>query len=303
MKVVVSGSTGLVGTELIDYLKRKGHFPIRLVRHRGSFSEPQIRWNPATGQINPVELEGVDAVIHLAGENIAAGRWTKERKQSIVASRVNTTRLLAETLAKLNHPPKTFICASAIGFYGNRGDEVLTEVSGPGHGFLTETCKHWEAAAQPARDKGLRVINARFGVILTPKGGALKAMYWPFKLGLAGALGNGKQTMSWIAMADVVGALEFMLTHPEIRGPVNMVAPNPVTNGQFTEAMRQTLIPAFLPMHYWTPPAPAFAVRTLMGEMGQELLLYSANVKPVALLEANYPFQYPDLKPALASML
>lgn len=303
MHVLISGSTGLVGMELVNYLKRKGHHPIRLVRKKGPFSEPQIEWNPKTGKLNPAELDGIDAVIHLAGENIAAGRWTEERKQNIAESRIAGTRLLSETLAQLSNPPGVFICASAIGVYGDRGDETLTEVSAPGRRFLAETCKRWEAAAQPAKDKGIRVAHARFGIILSPQGGALKAMYWPFRLGLAGDLGNGKQFMSWIALADVVGALEFMLTHPHIQGPVNVVAPNPVTNSQFTATMRQVLIPPFLPMHYWTPPAPAMAVKALMGEMGEALLLSSAQVKPVALQEAGYPFRFPELKPALNSML
>ena len=303
MHVLISGSTGLVGTELVDYLKRKGHHPLRLVRRKGPFAEPQIVWNPETGQLNPAELEGIDAVIHLAGENIAAGRWTEARKRKIMESRVKGTQLLAETLARLNNPPSVFISASAIGIYGDRGDTVLTEVSGAGRGFLAETCKRWEAAAQPAKDKGIRVAHARFGIILTPNGGALKAMYWPFRLGLAGNLGNGQQYISWIALADAVGALEYMLTHPQIQGPVNVVAPNPVTNARFTSVMRQVLVPSFLPMHYWTPPAPALAVEMLMGEMGRELLLASARVQPVVLEETGYPFRFSELKPALNSML
>ncbi len=303
MKVLISGATGLVGTELIDYLKRKGHQPIRLVRRRGSFAEPQVAWDIDKGSLNPKDLEGIDAVIHLAGENIAAGRWSEERKQKIRDSRIKGTALLAETLAQMGKPPQTFICASAIGFYGNRGNEKLTEVSNVGHGFLAETCKQWEKAAQPARDKGIRVVNTRFSMILSPKGGALKAMYWPFKLGLAGNLGDGKQYMSWVALIDVVAALEFVLTHPEIRGPVNVSAPHPVTNAQFTDAMRKTLIPPFLPMHYWTPPAPALAIKALTGEMGQDLLLSSARVYPVVLQENGYEFKLPEIRQALESIL
>lgn len=303
MKVLITGSTGLVGTELIDYLKRKGHQPVRLVRHRGGFAEPQITWDINKGILNPKDLEGIDAVIHLAGENIASGRWSEERKQKIRDSRVKGTSLLAETLAKMDKPPHTLICASAIGFYGDRGDEKLTEVSSSGQGFLADTCKRWEQAAQPARDKGIRVVNTRFSVILSPKGGALKAMYWPFKLGLAGNLGNGKQYMSWIALIDVVAALEFVLIHPEIQGPVNVSSPNPVTNAQFTSAMRHALIPPFLPMRYWTPPAPALAVKALLGEMGQDLLLASARVYPVVLQESGYQFKLPEIRQALDSIL
>lgn len=303
MKVLISGSTGLVGSELIHYLKRKGHQPVRLVRRIGPFEEPQIGWDIQAGKLDPKELEGIDAVIHLAGESIASGRWTEERKQKIVDSRVKGTRLLAETVAKMENPPKVFICASAVGFYGNRGDELLNDVSSKGKGFLADTCKQWEDACQPARDKGIRVVNSRFGIILSPKGGALKAMYWPFRLGLAGDLGNGKQYMSWVALADVVAALEHILTHDELQGPVNVVSPQAVTNHQFTEVMRKTVTCSLLPGHYWTPPAPAFVIKAVLGEMAEEMLLASQRVRPVALQGSGYVFQHPELKPALGSML
>lgn len=304
MKILISGSTGLIGTELIDLLKRKGHQPVRLVRHGGRFEEPQVGWNPSKGLFNAHELEGMDAVVHLAGESIAAGRWTEERKKKIMDSRVKGTRLLAETMARMGNPPPTFISVSAVGYYGNRGDEILTEVSGPGEGFLADVCRQWEAAAQPAKEnKHIRVVHTRFGMVLSPKGGALKAMYWPFRLGLAGNLGSGKQYMSWVALPDVAGAILHVLTHPEIRGVVNVTAPHPVTNAEFTKTMRQVLFPSFLPMHYWTPPAPAIAVQAALGEMGKELLLASQRVTPVMLQETGYQFQYPDLKPALQSML
>jgi uncharacterized protein (TIGR01777 family) len=303
MKVLVSGASGLVGSELIHELKRKGHQPVRLVRRKGLTSDPEITWDINAGKLDPQALHDIDAVIHLAGENIAGGRWSDERKQKIVESRVKGTRLLAETLARLENPPKVFISASAIGFYGNRGDELLNDVSGKGSGFLADTCKQWEDACQPARDKGIRVINSRFGIILSPKGGALKAMYWPFKLGVAGDLGNGKQYMSWVALEDVVGALVHMLTHDDLKGPVNVVSPNPVTNHQFTDAMRKAVICPMLPMHYWTPPAPAFAVKALLGEMAEQLLLASQRVQPVALLGSGYEFRQPELKAALDSLL
>jgi uncharacterized protein (TIGR01777 family) len=304
MRVLISGSTGMVGTELIELLKRKGHQPVRLVRHGGHFDEPQVGWNIQKGLFNAHELENIDAVVHLAGENIAGHRWSDEQKRKIVDSRVKSTRLLAETMSKMEHPPHTFVCASAVGYYGNRGDDVLTEVSGPGQGFLADVCRQWEAAAEPARqNKDIRVVTPRFGMILSPKGGALKAMYWPFRLGVAGNLGNGKQYMSWVALPDVAGAILHVLAHPEIRGIVNVTAPNPVTNAEFTSTMRHVLFPPFLPMHYWTPPAPAFAVKMALGEMGKELLLASQRVLPVMLQENGYQFQYPDLQPTLETLL
>lgn len=306
-RVLVSGSTGLVGSELIDWLKRKDFQPVRLVRKKGVFDEPQISWDIARGHLNPADLQGIDAVVHLAGESIGGGRWTEERKQRILESRVQGTRLLAETLAKMEHPPKTLICASAIGYYGNRGNEWLTEVSDAGHGFLADVCRQWEAAAQPARDKGIRVIHTRFGLILSAKGGALKAMLWPFRLGLAGQLGSGRQYMSWIALPDVIGVLLHALNHSDsqadLQGPVNVVSPNPVTNAEFTRILRQRLISPLLPMHYWTPPAPAWAIKALLGEMGEELLLSSARVAPVALQGSGYTFQYTDLRDALEAVL
>lgn len=303
MKVLVSGASGLVGSALIDELKRNGHQPVRLVRRTGRFNEPEVAWDINSGKLDAKQLEGIDAVIHLAGENIAGGRWTEERKQKIVDSRVKGTRLLAETVAKMENPPQVFISASAVGYYGSRGDELLNEVSANGQGFLASTCRQWEAACQPARDKGIRVVNSRFAMILSPNGGALKAMYWPFKLGVAGDLGNGRQYMSWVALDDVVRALVHILTHEELRGPVNVVSPNPVTNHQFTDAMRKTLICPWLPMHYWTPPAPAFALKALLGEMAEQLLLASQRVRPIALLGSGFEFKYPQLKPALESML
>jgi uncharacterized protein (TIGR01777 family) len=303
MKVLISGSTGLIGSALVDLLKRNGHEPIRLVRRRGRFDEPQVTWNIEKSQLNPQDLQGIDAVVHLAGENIAAHRWTDEVKQKIRESRTRGTQLLANTLAKMDHPPKTLVCASAIGIYGEQGDHALNEVSDRGKGFLPDVCRAWEAACQPARDKGIRVVNTRFGIVLSPKGGALKAMSVPFRLGLAGNLGNGRQYMSWVALEDVVGAIYHVLIHPEIQGPVNVTAPHPVTNAEFTSTMRHVLFPPFLPMHYWTPPAPALAVKAAMGEMGEALLLSSSRVEPLVLEETGYQFRFNDLEPALSSML
>jgi uncharacterized protein len=303
MRILVSGSTGMVGSDLVLALKHAGHDVLRLVRRRGNFTETQIGWDAEKGIRELSTLEGLDAVVHLAGENIAGGLWTEERKERIHDSRTIGTKQLVETLGSLKQPPKTFVCASAIGYYGNRGNEVLTEVSSHGQGFLAKTCREWESAAQEASVFGIRVVSTRFGIILSPKGGALKAMSLPFRLGLAGNLGNGKQYMSWVALEDVVGALLHVLKHDELYGPVNVVSPEPVTNAQFTDAMRKILIPAFLPMHYWTPPAPALAIQALFGEMGQELLLSSQRVKPIRLEETGYSFKYPQIKPTLRALL
>jgi uncharacterized protein (TIGR01777 family) len=306
MRILVSGSTGMVGENLIVALKRAGHEVLRLVRHRGQFDEVQIGWNPEKGLLIPEDkrqLENLDAVFHLGGENIAAGRWTPERKQRIHDSRSAGTAQLAELLASLENPPKTLISASAVGYYGSRGDEVLTEVSTPGQDFLARVCRDWEAACRPAAKKGTRVVNTRFGVILSPKGGALKAMLLPFRLGLAGNLGNGRQYFAWVSLPDVIQALLHVLTHKEIQGPVNVVAPQNTTNADFTTAMRQALIPGFLPMHYWTPPAPAFAIQGLLGEMGSSLLLASQRVEPIRLEETGFTFEHPTIKEALAALV
>lgn len=303
VRILISGSTGLIGTELVQVLKREGCDVLRLVRRRGNFDEPQIGWDPTQRFSRTEELEGLDAVVHLAGESIAGGRWTEERKRRMRDSRALGTMHLAEALAGLKHPPKTLVCASAVGYYGDRGSEPLTEVSASGEGFLARLCRDWEAAARPASEKGIRVVTLRFGVILSGKGGALQAMRCPFKLGLAGQLGNGRQYLSWVALDDAVGAILHVLNHPEIQGPVNVVAPQETTNARFTVAMRKTLTPSFLPMHYWTPPAPALVIKALLGDMGSELLLASQRVRPVRLMETGYVFKHPDLGQALEAVL
>ena len=292
MRILISGSHGLVGTALIKSLETAGHEVFRLVRY-GPTSDAEIEWSPDRYSIALSRIEGFDAVVNLAGESIAEGRWTDEKKRRIRDSRVKGTKLLGDALANLTDSPKTFICASAIGYYGNRGDETLTEANPPGDGFLANVCREWEEATALATEKGIRVVNTRFGIILDKNGGALAKMLPPFRMGIGGRIGSGKQWMSWITLEDVIGALEFALTNDAMRGPVNFVAPNPVRNVQFTKALGKALSrPTFFPI-------PAFGVRLLFGEMGEALLLGGQNVRPAKLLEAEYEFRFPELPSAL----
>lgn len=296
MKILIGGSHGLVGTALIKSLAADGHEIFQLVRYAPR-SDREIEWSPDRYSIALARLEGFDAVVNLAGESIAAGRWTEEKKRRIRESRVKGTKLLGDALANLTNRPRTFICASAIGYYGNRGDEILTETNAPGEGFLAEVCVEWEKATALAIEQGIRVVNARFGVILDQKGGALAKMLPPFRMGVGGRIGSGKQWMSWIALDDVVGALKFALTQDSLQGPVNFVAPNPVTNAEFTKTLGKALSrPTILPI-------PAFAVRLLFGEMGDALLLGSQRVEPERLTRAGYGFQYQRLGEALQNVL
>lgn len=296
MRILTSGSHGLVGKALIKLLQRKNHEILRLVRHAPT-SESDIEWSPDRYSIALARLEGFDAVVHLAGESIAAGRWNEEKKKRIRDSRVKGTKLLADAMTNLSRPPKTFISASAVGYYGNRGDELLTETSAPGNGFLSEVCVEWEKATELAAEKGIRVVNTRFGIILSPHGGALAKMLTPFRMGVGGTIGSGKQWMSWIALDDVVSAIEHVLTNEHVRGPVNFVAPNPVTNAEFTKALGRVLSRPTL------FPVPALAARIAFGEMADALLLSSQRVEPACLKQANYQFSYTELKPALAHIL
>ncbi len=296
MKILVSGSHGLVGSALMDSLKGDGHELFALVR-RAPRSDAEVEWRPERGSLALARLEGMETVIHLAGESIASGRWTEEKKQRIRDSRVKGTTLLSEALANLSHPPRAFLCASAIGFYGDRGDEILTEESAPGNDFLAEVCVEWEQATAPAAEKGIRVVNLRFGIILSADGGALAKMLPPFRMGAGGRVGSGKQYMSWIALDDVVAAIKFALANDVFHGPVNVVAPNPVTNAEFTKALGKALSrPTLLPV-------PEFAARLAFGEMADALLLSSQRVKPRRLEDAGYPFQYSDLERALRHVL
>lgn len=295
-RVLVTGSSGLIGSALVSYFEQNGWTVVRLVR-----SQPQqaseLYWEPLAGVLEPESLEGFDAVVHLAGENISAGRWTPERKTAIYESRVQGTRLLSETLVQLSHPPKVLACASAIGYYGDRGDEILTEESPPGSGFLAQVCEAWEAAADIARQRKIRVVHLRFGIVLSARGGALARMLPLFKMGLGGKLGKGEQYMSWIALDDVVEAIAFILATESLQGAINIVAPQPVRNREFTEVLGRVLgRPTFFSV-------PAFVLKLLLGEMAEELLLSSTRVKPTRLLTAGYSFRYPDLEGALQHVL
>jgi uncharacterized protein (TIGR01777 family) len=296
MKILVSGAKGLVGDALIKALVKDGHQIVSLVR-RVAKNESEIEWHPDQGKLDVERLEGFDLVIHLAGESIASGRWTDEKKQKIRESRVQGTTLLSEALAKLSKPPTCFISASAIGYYGNRGDELLTEQSNPGDDFLAEVCQSWEKATQAAEAKGIRTVHARFGIILDQEGGALKQMLMPFRMGVGGRVGDGKQWMSWIALADVVRGLEYLIDRPSIKGAVNFVAPYPVTNAEFTKVLgRELSRPTLFPV-------PVFAARLAFGEMADALLLSSAKVQPKVLREHGFDFEFPTLQGALAKIL
>ena len=296
MKILISGSHGLVGSALMKALEVDDHEIYKLVRHYpGSPSE--IEWSPDRYSIALSLIEGFDAVVHLAGESIAEGRWTDEKKKRIRDSRVKGTSLLGDALANLSQPPKTFLCASAIGYYGSRGEENLTEASAAGSDFLSEVCVEWEKATESAQQKGIRTVNARFGIILDKEGGALKKMLPPFRMGIGGRIGDGKQWMSWIALDDVIGALKFALTHETMQGPVNYVAPNPVRNAEFTKALGHALSrPTIFPI-------PEFGVRLAFGEMGDALLLTSQRVEPKRLLADGYRFEYARLDEALPHVL
>jgi uncharacterized protein (TIGR01777 family) len=295
MKIAITGSTGLVGSALVPFLTTGGHQVTRIVRK--SSTEGDVVWDPVTGQIDAGRLEGIDAVVHLAGENIAVRRWNAEQKARIRDSRVQGTKLLCETLAKLQRPPRVLISASAIGYYGDQGDRELTEESPSGSGFLPEVCREWEAATEAAKSAGIRIVQLRFGVILSPGGGALAKMLTPFRLGLGGRIGNGRQWMSWIALDDVIGCIHHALATDSLYGPVNAVAPRPVTNREFTRTLGKVL---------WRPtlfPMPGFMARLAFGEMANELLLASTRVLPRGLLDSGYRFLYGDLESALRHLL
>jgi uncharacterized protein (TIGR01777 family) len=297
MNILITGSSGLVGSALIPALTSEGHRVSRLVRSKSALGIRDTFWDPSSQELYSPPLEGLDAVVHLAGESIASGRWTKERKERIQQSRIMGTRLLAMSLAKLATPPKVLISASAIGYYGDRGFEVLTEQSAPGTNFLSGVCRDWEAATAPATEKGIRVVNLRTGVVLSPNGGALARMLTPFRMGVGGIVGSGKQYMSWISIDDLIRVILYTLKMELLRGPVNAVAPKPVTNADFTRILGAVLKrPTVLPM-------PPFAARLAFGEMADELLLASARVLPMKLTSSGFVFRHPDVETALTDLL
>ncbi|MFU8804396.1 MAG: TIGR01777 family oxidoreductase [Bradymonadaceae bacterium] len=298
LRVAVSGSSGTVGRALCAFLSAEGHEVRRLVRKKDNVESDCIYWSPAEGVIDHSGLEGIDAVVHLAGENIGEGRWTKEKRRRIMDSRVLGTSLLAHAVAELESPPGVFISASAVGYYGDRGDEVLTEESSLGEGFLAEVCRAWEEAALPAREAGIRTVNTRFGVILEPDSGALERMVLSSKLGLTSRLGSGEQFMSWVDLEDVVRAIVFVLTHDELEGPINVTSPNPVRNKDFMATVAKAVNrPALV-------AAPAFAIKAVMGsQAAEETALVSQRALPARLEEAGFTFLYPELKDCLRTRL
>ncbi len=296
MKILLSGSHGLVGSALSKVLQVDGHEVRPLVRYATDYGSAEVEWNPEHYSIALSRLEGFDAVIHLAGESIAQ-RWDEEKKKRIRDSRVNGTKLISESIAGLMQPPRVFICASAIGYYGSRGDEVLTEESSPGDDFLARVCVDWERATAAVVEKGIRTVNLRFGVILAKHGGALAKMLPAFRMGVGGKIGSGKQWMSWIALQDVVEGIRHVLREESLKGPLNFVSPEPVTNAEFTKTLGKVLSrPTLFPM-------PEFGVRLAFGEMGQALLLSSQRVVPEQLLHSDYPFRYSSLLSALMAIL
>jgi uncharacterized protein len=297
-KLLFSGASGLIGASLVRAAEAERIQTLQLIRREPRKPE-EISWNPQAGQ--PVRdlalLERLDAAIHLSGANISAQRWNAARKREIVESRVGSTRALLKVLMALKQPPATLLCASATGIYGERGDEILDEESPPGEGFIADTCRAWEAEASAASEAGIRVVHLRFGVVLAAEGGALGRMLPVFRLGLGGNLGSGRQWMSWIALNDAVRAIFYILDAGALRGPLNIIAPNPVTNAEFTRALGRSLHrPAMIPV-------PRFALRLAFGEMADEVLLASTRAVPDRLLQAGFIFELPNLDSALKAIL
>ena len=294
LNILVSGASGPIGSALVSALTAAGHRVSRLVR-RPPAGPGEVQWNPMQA-VPPEKVSGYDAVVHLSGESIAS-HWDQKKRQAIRDSRIISTRHVAQALAQCAAKPRVLITASAIGYYGNRGQEMLTENSTPGYNFLGMVCREWEKATEPAKEAGIRTVQLRIGIMLSLAGGALKQMVKPFRFGLGGIIGNGKQYWSWVAIEDVVGAMQHALTHEGLSGPVNVVSPNPVSNIEFTRAIAQVVRrPALFPL-------PPFAVRLFFGQMGEELMLASARVLPTKLEASGYKFRYPELKPALVDIL
>ncbi len=296
MKVVVTGSSGLIGSALTKMLQTQGHEIIRFIRPPKLPGLNEIVWNPAEGFIDKSKIRKCDAVIHLAGESIA-GRYSKNKKQCVYQSRINGTKLITEFIDSLEERPRTFISASAIGYYGDRENILLTEEAPTGEGFLAELCRDWESASKEANDLGVRTVQTRFGIVLSKDGGALAKMLLPFKLGLAGPMGNGNQFWPWISIDDAIAAIIFVLNNPSIRGPVNVVSPNAVSNSDFTRILAQTLNrPAAIRL-------PRIVIRTIFGPLAEELLLSSINAVPTKLQNAGFKFKDSDLGETLHNIL
>ena len=313
MRILVSGSTGFLGTALIDALEREGHTVVRLVRPDTAKSDAaaagklSVRWDPVGGErvraplgaredFDATAAESADALVHLAGASIADGRWNAARKKLLRTSRVEATRHLMGALSKLKQPPRVIVASSAVGYYGDRGDETLSEASAPGSDFLSGACREWEAESARGSEFGARVVMLRFGIILAEHGGALPRIALPFKLGAGGRLGSGRQWMSWLTLAEAVAIIRFALANSNLSGPTNAVAPNPIQNAEFTRILAKTLHrPALF-------PAPAFALRLALGEMADALLLSSQRVKPSKLEQSDYRFVQPELPAALAEI-
>lgn len=298
MRILLSGSTGLIGRALVPHLESEGHDVTRLVRPESSDAAAgdSVRWAPSRGELDPAQVEGFDAVVHLAGESIDQ-RWTERTKRRIRESRIDGTELLADTLAGLDDPPAVLLSASAVGYYGDRGDAWLEEDDASGDLFISDVCRQWEAVAQAASENGVRVVTLRTGIVLSREGGALPRMLPPFRVGVGGHLGSGDQYMSWVTRDDAVRIVRFLLETESVEGPVNVCAPNPVTNRVFTEALGSAL---GRPTALWVP---GFAVRLMFGQMGEELLLASQRVRPAKLAESGYTWRYPDVADALKHVL
>jgi uncharacterized protein (TIGR01777 family) len=296
MKILITGSSGLVGSALISFLEKNKQDIYKLVRVRADLLTHEIAWDPQRGIMNPSRLEGLDAVVHLAGENIM-GFWTEAKKKRIRDSRVKGTQLLCQALCQLQKLPSVLICASAVGYYGDRGNEILTEQSPRGEGFLAGVCEEWEEATRLAAEKGIRTLNLRFGMVLSSQGGALQQMLPIFKSGLGGQMGSGSQYVSWITIDDLVRIVDYALNRESLAGPLNAVTPYPVTNTELTKALGHVLHrPTLMSM-------PAFMVKLIFGELGKELLLSSARVEPKKLEDEGFQFEYPQLEEALRYLL